>query len=123
MDKWAIILGALFGAGGFGGLLVYFVVPAPKKFDSFETRIKKLEDEVVRLRYSNRFLSLGLTALTMHSDALRTEIMRHEQGAVIETASEVLSRVRHNMDVMEGMEQDGDTPPRRDTLTMEAPAE
>ena len=104
MDKWAIIIGAVLGTGGIGAILAFFVVPAPKRFESVEKRIAALEAEVSSLRVSNRFLTMGVTALTMHSDSMRAALLRHDPNAGIETAADVLKRVKANIDAMDAAE-------------------
>ena len=101
MDKWLPVIVAVLGTGGFGTLLALFVVSPEKRFGSVEARIGKLETEVTNLRASNRFLTMGVSVLTMHSDALRAELLRLDPSAQIETAAAVLSRVKANVEAMD----------------------
>lgn len=101
MDKWIPVIIAVIGTGGFGTILALFIVSPEKRFGSVETRISKLENEVTVLRVSNRFLTMGVSVLTMHSDVLRAELMRLDPNSRIETAAEVLKRVKTNIEDMD----------------------
>ena len=98
MDKLLPVVAAIFGVGGIGGFLALFVVPASKKWESADQRLSRLEEKVTELEESNSYLKAGLTALSWHSDSLRSLVLRREPDLVIYTSQEVLDHVRRDID-------------------------
>lgn len=109
MNEYLTAIVAILGGGGLVGVISLFVVPANRKYDSVQNEIAELRKEVETqrnelkdLRQLVRFLTSGVTALTMHSDSLRDAILRHDPQARIETAGEVLARVQKNIALTDG---------------------
>lgn len=102
MDNIGVIIASLVGTGGLGAIIALFVVPASKKWESADTRLSRLEGEVSQLKVDALFLSSGVTALSYHSNGLRTIVLRHEPSLDVQTAEQVLKNVRENIDRLTG---------------------
>ncbi len=104
--NWTPIAVAVIGT--LATVLALFLSPASDRLafkrkdkDEIINRLVRIEAEVAELRHSNRFLTAGVTALQQHSDELRRSMMKTDPTLVIRTATEVLSELRSNIDVLD----------------------
>lgn len=104
MEGWKIVASILIALITGGGL-AYLAAPGSERLafrrkdrDAILARLEALEKEVVSIRSTNRFLTAGITALVMHSDAMRAVVLRHEPTYDLKTAAQILAEARANLD-------------------------
>lgn len=100
MNDWLPIVAGLLGAGGFGGIIAYFVAPASERLsfrrkdkEAIYAEIARLREDVDDLKESNRNLTAAVAVLIQHDESLRERILQLDPNAKIPTTEEILKRI------------------------------
>lgn len=117
MDKWVLVITAIFGTGGLGALITLFVVPAStRNKEALEWR-RKMERKVNRLTRSDAKMRAIIALLIQRDGAMVDRLRKYEPEAVIEPIQSLLERMNLSMQTIIGGDDDDDEEQDSDSKT------